>query len=325
MNAWVGRTFGRGEAAAAVAVLFLGLIEGCPARISAEQACTDLATARCGRISVCSPDALTTSYGDLATCEARESAACLGRLALAGTSATPSFTEGCALAIPFVSCRAFFANAPPLACIAPPGRFADGHACSDDAQCTNGTCNRASDALCGSCGSPATGGESCVARSCAHGLVCVSGACAQPAANGSACDDQTPCQLGGSCVFATQGQPGTCQSTVSQPGMPCDATRTTMADCNQARQLFCDPASSTCAAIFYASSGEVCDGNGIRCDALSLCAPAMDAGTDRCVPRSPDGGPCGDSQPPCVAPARCAIPAGATQGSCQLTDAAFCS
>jgi hypothetical protein len=233
-------------------VLFCALLcSGCDSSVSAEQACLDLASARCAAFSSCSPHTLAMMFGDAATCRSREHDACRARLVAPGSSATPTFEEGCALATVRESCADFFTNRPPLACIAPPGGLSGGAACVDDAQCAGGTCNLDSSTSLGTCGVPAGSGEPCSQRSCAHGLLCQGAmpVCVQPQPNGAACSDGLPCAIGGSCVGAMPSQMGTCEPAVTQAGATCDPLQATGPGCSLDLDLTCDPSSNTCVPL----------------------------------------------------------------------------
>ena len=75
------------------------LVAGCGSDLSRDQACTDLATARCGQLSTCSPADLTKRWPDASTCEAREKLACMDALAAPQTAATPTSDKACADAL----------------------------------------------------------------------------------------------------------------------------------------------------------------------------------------------------------------------------------
>src|SRR6476661_5049761 len=53
------------------------LVAGCGSDLSRDQACADLATARCGQLTSCSAADLARRWPDASTCEAREKLACM--------------------------------------------------------------------------------------------------------------------------------------------------------------------------------------------------------------------------------------------------------
>src|SRR5579862_3583374 len=86
---------------------------------SADTACSDLAKVRCAKRTSCSNGASITSvYGDMSTCLAREQLSCTVGLAAPQTGNSPTKVEECVAAYPGFSCADFFSNNPPAACIA---------------------------------------------------------------------------------------------------------------------------------------------------------------------------------------------------------------
>src|SRR4051794_39191891 len=63
------------------------VVAGCGSDLSRDQACADLATARCGALMTCSAPDLARRWPDIATCEAREKLACTDALAAPQTAA----------------------------------------------------------------------------------------------------------------------------------------------------------------------------------------------------------------------------------------------
>ena len=296
---------------------------------SANQGCTDFANARCAKQNSCNPSATIRDYGDLATCQLRETAACSNRLSATGSSATPSFDEGCSVAIPLETCPDFSDDNPSNACIAPPGGLADGSPCIANAQCKNGNCNLGPHTVCGSCGPPAQAGQSCETATCDRGLVCTGtpSVCVQLAALGQPCDKNTPCQVGGSCVGATGTTMGSCQAAVAQAGMPCDPTRAMKAGCDAAQELFCNEMSMSCDMIQFAPTGAACgtvNGVTVECAGAGGCYPA-NAKMGSCMAPAADGAACDTMVGPgCLSPAKCVITNGGTAGTCQLPDPTTC-
>jgi hypothetical protein len=272
-------------------------LAGCSSTVPADRACADAADARCSRTDACGTDAIAARYGDLATCLARETAACLDRLVAPSTSDTGPFEAGCAQAIAAESCVDLAANRLFLACIAPPGGLDDGAPCVDHAQCGRGHCNVGRARTCGVCGPAARAGGSCETASCGRGLLCVGapGVCVAPGAMSDPCDGGHPCGLGLVCVGASAGMSGSCQPAIAMPDAACDPTATIGAGCDPALGLACDPASSTC---------------------VSAAPPP---------PPLPDGADCDTlSGPPCTAPAVCVSTGDGTGGVCGRADSVTC-
>ena len=65
--------------------------------LTAQQACADVAAARCQKMEQCNPQGLINTYGDLSTCETKQSATCVDNLAAPQTANTPSHTEALSL------------------------------------------------------------------------------------------------------------------------------------------------------------------------------------------------------------------------------------
>ena len=58
--------------------------------VTAEQACADVAAARCQKLQSCNPQGIINTYGDLATCQARQSETCVTNLGAPQTANTPA-------------------------------------------------------------------------------------------------------------------------------------------------------------------------------------------------------------------------------------------
>src|SRR4051812_9407778 len=129
----------RVRAATLVMVSSFALPAGCgKAGISADQACADLAQARCAKRDGCTSGVgITRNYGDMATCLAREKLACTDALAADRTGNSPDLVEKCVAAYPTFSCADFADNRPPADC-APAGAGPDGAACAFNGQCQSG-------------------------------------------------------------------------------------------------------------------------------------------------------------------------------------------
>ncbi len=97
-------------------------------RLSATQACSDIAAARCTKLQTCAPATITAgTYGGMAACEASFSAACTDSLMALSTGNSPTVVEGCAQAIAGWSCADYenVANIP-AACVQVKGQCAGG-------------------------------------------------------------------------------------------------------------------------------------------------------------------------------------------------------
>ena len=300
--------------------------------VSADKACSEEVDARCAQLSLCSNGALlTTRYGDQTTCQAREKAACLNRLLVMGTTATPAFEETCATALPSASCVELLDDQPITQCIAPLGAATDGALCVANGQCMSGYCNLGAHTVCGTCGAPGNAGDSCDAATCARGLICFGATpvCVMPGAMSAACDAKDPCQADLVCVGANAKmmKMGTCQTAVAAAGMPCDPLSQTAPACARGRGLTCDPTAKTCVAINYAAAGAACGtvaGLFVGCNAGGGCYP-VGGTTQTCAAAAADGAACDTvAGPGCLTPAKCVTTGSATAGTCQLPTPTTC-
>jgi hypothetical protein len=125
---------------------------------SIQQACADLAAARCNQRSMCtmlsgSPAvgaSLGRVYGDMATCVQRETMACQNGLSAPQTGNSSTKVEACVKDFPTYTCTDFFDNNPPADCAAT-GARANGATCTFGGQCTSGYCQGAKTSVCGVC------------------------------------------------------------------------------------------------------------------------------------------------------------------------------
>lgn len=280
--------------------------------VTPTQACTDFATAVCGRLQACAPFGVQVIYGDQATCVQRTALACSPSLGASGSQITAAQMDACAQAIGAETCDQAFNNAQPAACNVP-GTLANGAACGSDAQCQSGHCEITTfGTVCGTCAQRAAAGGSCgVDADCAAGLVCapsssgMGGTCAIPGASGASCSPTQPCLRTLTCLN------GKCQTPLAA-GTTC----TSATDCNGGQGLYCDPQSKTCKQEQTATAGQPClDVNGTLtvCTASAACI-AMDRGLEgTCHATAMDGNPCGpgiDCVPPaiCSKDAKCVLP-----------------
>jgi hypothetical protein len=232
---------------------------------SGDQACTDSARARCGRIQACSAVHLAELYGDEASCESRVKANCLSTLAAPSNGNTPGHVAACADAIGGWSCGDFFLSAnPPPACAQPTGPLAAGAACYAAGQCQTGFCAIGASA-CGACAALPGAGEPCTpTRQCGPGMQCTGDlTCRVPGVEGDACGKSAGCApglrcVGGSCAAyasaAARGQPcgvvggkavtctaGDCQIPTGTTAGTCVGRSTEGAACDQTAGPFCEP------------------------------------------------------------------------------------
>lgn len=302
------------------------IVAGCGSDLSKEQACTDLATARCGTLMTCSMADLDRRWPDTDTCEAREKLACMDSLAAPQTAATPTTVKACADALPQSSCDAFLSGVmPPMACLPQHGPRAMGAACSFSAECASGFCSVADDALCGTCAATPAPGASCATSGCGPTMICVKSTmtCQVPVAAAGACSKDQPCENGLSCVGATMTTMGTCQAEVATAGGACDPKQMTGPGCSTAAGLTCDTQMLMCVPQPLAAATQPCGLIGTTrtaCKAGASCSIPQGETMGVCVAPAADGGPCNsDVGPFCETPAKC------VGGTCQLPGSMTCS
>jgi hypothetical protein len=291
--------------------------DGGSSSVSAQQACTDVASALCTAVNGCSAFLVQLEYGDVATCQTRFQATCITALAAPGTGMTASTMEACATAVAGEACADIVSNNPPSACHAVAGQLANGTACGDPSQCQSTYCNRGTDGTCGACGTRSTSGACNRDEDCPYGQTCLlptgmttGGTCISPGASASNCDAMHPCNKTLAC------KNGTC-SAPDEAGAACipGDTSNFFGSCDALKGLACHPLRKVCMAIGVASAGQPCgavNGGFFACAAAGTCNTA---GT--CTAAAADGASCG-------AMSRCLPPAQCSGGVCKLSDPAMC-
>src|SRR5262249_30391306 len=139
-----------GIAMNARAALLAAAVAACgDAGPSADQACADLARARCVLRDTCSNGArIERDFGTVEVCQQREKLACLNGVGAPSTGNSPTLVETCARAMPSESCSDFFLNNLPSACIVT-GKLAASAPCAFNGQCTSTFCGVARNSACG--------------------------------------------------------------------------------------------------------------------------------------------------------------------------------
>jgi hypothetical protein len=326
---------------------------------AAATACFAQANALCTLRSTCSPNyGIEKNYGSSSVCVTRTADNCVSSLAASGTGNTPAFVDACAAAYPSETCVDYYDGNPVAACEPKAGTLANGAACSFAAQCTSSYCAIPEYQSCGTCATLPVAGASCqVAADCGRDFACAiptlasddgglasSGLC-QPfvALNGSCLTGYHPCQNGLTCVGEdeTTMTTGTCQTQGATLSAACDSTRKTMANCDANLGLACIPTAKgsgigTCQAITLVAAGATCGNLGMApitsvadCMNGGLCKKPDGASTGTCVAAAADGAACDNDSsigPPCLSPAKCAVPSGSsgTAGTCTLPNAVAC-
>jgi hypothetical protein len=296
--------------------------------LTSDQACATQAQAHCAKLMTCSMPDLVRHFGDLVTCETRVALACTDGQAAPDTASTPELALTCAAAVTASTCTDFLSNTPPAACTAPPGPL--NGTCAFGAQCSTSFCGVGAEALCGTCQTPPTVGESCIGIGCGDTLVCVgtttTAVCKQPGGLNANCNGTQPCDNGFTCVG--QNGSGKCLAQIAALGGQCDPSHRTRASCNTDDGLTCNTQSAKCVAQPLVAAGMPCGlVNNVEtgCLAGASCKIATGQTKGTCIAPAADGAACDDTNfPRCFEPARCIPTGGGTAGTCQLPGSKSC-
>jgi hypothetical protein len=256
----------------------------------------------------CFPQAITASWGDVATCVAAVAPSCAKVLAAPGDGWTPDRLMACIRARELLACDAFLLRKPELADCAITGAIADGAACRWGAQCKSGYCKITSGS-CGNCVTPVARGGACTTYSdCAAELLCAKNdTCQSPVANGGACDDAHPCALGTACIAGACKKPG-------GEGADCDPMNGGV-DCDYYQWVWCSGASKKCTKYKFGKAGDPCSvaNEAIVCEAGGGCLNGA------CAAAGGDATLCDPAKG-----INCASPLSCDMGTCKLVDANQC-
>jgi hypothetical protein len=295
--------------------------------VSDDQACTDVANARCNKHQSCSQVFIAMQFGDLTTCVGREKQICLNAHGARGNAGSAEGTEKCAASIGDQTCADVLDNVQTDACAAASGAGADGSSCAFASQCKNKFCALPDDAQCGTCGSVPPPGSSCATSNCAPGLACPASSqtCTALAQNGASCGKSNPCASGLTCVGATPTANGSCVPSANTVGAPCDPLRRTGPGCDRNAGVGCDLATSKCVAVQIVGAGVPCDGEVTFCGGGGTCFFATGSKIGTCVAPAADGAACDSAVGPgCLNPSKCIRSGGGTSGTCVFPDASPC-
>ncbi len=304
-----------------------------PTGVSAQQACADIAMARCNKVQTCAPANIAGTYGSMAQCVTSFSTECMNALMAPWTGQTATNVEACAQAIPAWACGSYQDGlSPPPPCAQVMGHAPTGNPCAFSGQCQTGFCAMAPNAQCGICqAAPAPGADCSQLSTCGQGMVCTDDThqCEVPAAASAACGTGAPCGFELSCVGATSTAMGTCQAAGTTAGATCDAKLATAPGCAPAAGLYCDPTTKQCTSLAQVGANQPCgalDGGRAECTGAARCVSSGgDAGPSTCVAPATEGASCVTADGPgCLGPDRCIVPDGGTSGSCGQTMGASC-
>jgi hypothetical protein len=289
---------------------------------TAEQACTETASALCSKFDSCAPFALGVLFGDMATCTSVAKASCLGSLQATSTAATPDVFLKCSADLKMAECSDVLSHKSPPSCQPKGGTVGNGMACGDDWQCMSGRCALADNSTCGVCASLSPAGGACPRNTdeeCEYGLVCAGNlVCVVPGAGAAACDANHPCAFPYACRDATMTAQGTC-AMGGAAGDSCTSDQ----GCSFAQGLWCTRAASrTCGAIGMAEPGMACGFLGVT--QYSVCkggGSGCNVPTGMLMGTCPRLGMPGDA---CSPTAACKAGATCVNGLCTVREPASC-
>jgi len=283
-----------------------------------EQACNDLSTSLCNALGVCSTFLLQLGFGDVATCVSRNNLACTIGQNATGVGRTVADIEGCARALPLVSCGDLVAHKMPAACQDKPGSVLNGAPCGASTQCQSTYCRP--QGQCGICGPRQAAGASCTSNDqCQPDLVCAASQCVAPGELGQTCDDRRPCRDDLYCSTGTSGS-AACAMKVGAGRSCADSDKA----CDILQGVGCHPTTKVCQTVRVAHRGEGCglvSGTLVLCEAAGSCDGAAFPAAGTCSPAAADGESCGSATTnnrSCLAPSTCVV------GICRLPVTASC-
>jgi hypothetical protein len=305
------------------------------AGVSADQACTDSAYAKCSRYQACSPIVIQLRYGDESTCEAAIKQNCVNAIAAPSSGSTPQNVEACAQAVPSWDCPDYlYTQNPPPACVQVTGSIPDGGGCSHPSQCQSGFCAIVPGDACGSCAPPPQPGDSCAQlTTCGQQLSCQTSTltCAVFAGEGAACGSSQPCAAGLNCIGSTSTTPGSCQVSATVPNAPCP---TGSAGCELFAGLVCNSSSMTCQSAQLVAPGQPCgdiNHQTVSCQDDVKCLGESGSTPGTCEQLAAVGGTCDlVNGPACPTQTRCVLSGdagasdGGTSGTCQYAGTSAC-
>lgn len=281
---------------------------------STSEACSTYVTALRAYNERCSSSS-SLSASRWVELEARYKLACDRNLSLPGTGVNDLFINKCAEATKTAACGGSIPE-----CTTPPGKLADGTACSASDQCLSTYCDTTTSTTgCGTCGKTIALGGACTGTGtdrCVRGSNCVGGTCTAPTygAVGAACDSTKAlyCANGLTCDITSKtcktlpGVGEACPSYVCATGLTCDFTAKTCyaptkvaagQPCGGTTKNVCDAGltckSNVCAIITWVKPGGDCSAAGTQCEHGSC----LTTTTKLCPKLIPDGGACTSGKP----------------------------
>lgn len=284
------------------------------------EACSQFASALCGRLGGCAPYALQLFYGDASTCVSRVTLGCTRDMEVPDSNATTTDMAACARDANNASCDDLIANNFPASCQIKPGVRVNGEGCGSSWQCMSTHCEK-TDGDCGVCAPRASASGACtVDEGCAQGLVCAAKKCVTPGAMNAPCGDMAPCRANLYCSATST----TC-ATPLQLGASC-AGDTNGCDLRQgvSCNVFAAAAVQKCETIAAAKGGEAC---GLVNNTLTLCIAGNGCPGISLIPLQTMGvcpNPAGDGMA-CTDTVHCLPPANCVGGLCRLPSTGSCA
>jgi hypothetical protein len=262
--------------------------------------CSEYAAAFCGRTFACATQLAKIVYPDEATCRTLAEQSCNALATLPRHGPTSGELGACTHAIPATSCAEFARNVGPCDLH---GSLDVGDACSDDTQCSSGSCLGATPTSCGACIAPIA--NACN-PGCERGFTCsklddgVNLKCTRLRNDGEACLSSDDCS-------SHECFQGNCAAQLA-PGDACDVQGKTTPPCSMDLMAVCSSNTNRCEPSPVADTGDPCgvlaNGTYVMCNGKNVCN-----GTT-CV-AAPIGGPC-------MSDADCPIITTCEQGTCTV-------
>jgi hypothetical protein len=283
---------------------------------NATQACLNRAYAYCTQLQTCSTTAIEYRYGDVQTCKTLIAGECEVSAAAPSTGTSIAQIEACTAVEPTWACGDIIhSQNPPPACAAPPGPFANGTACTVNAQCQSSWCSHPPGKACGACAPPPNPGDPCDGNECPLPLVCSTSTltCGAYVEAGGQCNAGNLCDSGLTCVG------GICEAGVTVANMPCVFAGP---GCDQFSGLACNAQSGTCKTLQLIQGGAAC---GTVANQPTLCEVGY-CNRGACVGYAGLGEECDlAAGPECAANLRCIVTSdGGTAGICQILGGGSC-
>lgn len=266
-----------------------------------DQACADVAAARCGAMQRCAPALFTFEYGTMESCSSQYGAWCNHVGKLPGSKVGPKALGSCATTYSSMSCETWQSRRDDLLCDVGGGSLPVEATCVSGYQCSSKACFLDSEGACGTCQPAPTLGEACrLSMECPSNASCIGYKCVEAMGIGQPCDASKPCAG----TLLCSG--GTCAMSPS-PGQPC-----LEGVCNNRLATACE--GGTCEALSMVGDGQACNAvsgpfcGGGTCTTQGVCAAPV-----------PEGRPCSTTAGPA-----CLMPGVCLAGWCKIPDPSTC-